>query len=214
MLHFLRNNVNVHLSERSDGNSRDPNNPIFKNFFFVKQVHGNDIYVLENQKGLILSRKIEADGIITDLPNIKIAIELADCNGLSIRGKKYVAAIHAGWKWLYLGIIPKIIKILLERGENPSSLHVFVGPSIRSCCYEVGEEFLGYFWSEHFQRNTNDKLHLDMISIMRNVLEENGIPEGNIEIMDICTMCGVGYFSHRREGNGERFIVGTEILSE
>lgn len=214
MLHFPRNNVNVHISERSDGNSRDLDNPLFKNFFFVKQVHGNDIYVLEDRKDLILSRGVEADGIITNLPDIKIAVELADCNGLAIRGEKYVATIHAGWKWLHLWIIPKVIEMLLERGEDQSSLHVFVGPSIRSCCYEVGEEFLGYFWSKHFQGSNNNKLYLDMISVIRNVLEENGIPEGNTEIMDICTMCGAGYFSHRRDGTGERFIVGTEISRE
>ena len=41
-----------------------------------------------------------------------------------------IAAIHAGWKGAYKGIINKVIKFMIKKGCNPKDMIVAIGPSI------------------------------------------------------------------------------------
>ena len=77
-----------------------------KNIFLLNQVHSNKfIYIKKNLKSNF--RKIKADAVLTDQINIPIAVLTADCVPILLfdRKKKMIAAIHAGWKGAYKGII-------------------------------------------------------------------------------------------------------------
>src|SRR5574337_451377 len=55
------------------------------------------------------------------------------------RARKIAAAVHAGWRGTAAGIAPRAVASMKEAyGIDPAALHVAMGPSIGSCCYEVG----------------------------------------------------------------------------
>jgi len=52
-----------------------------------------------------------------------------------------IAAIHAGWKGAFKGIVNKVIKFMLKKGCNRKDIIVAIGPSINQKNYNVGTEF-------------------------------------------------------------------------
>lgn len=201
MLTLNKDNYTIYISEKKDGTARE-----IKDFIYTSQVHGNSIAILDNYKDSISS---ENDGIISKLTNIKIWVLLADCNGIILMGKTRYGVIHAGRKWLQNGIIAKALRTLEDYDEDISSLKVYIGPSIRECCYEVGEEFLWYFDEKYFTR-CDGKLHFDMIKKLVDVLYQGGVLHENIEINKYCTCCSWKFFSYRKNNDNQRFVVAVE----
>ena len=78
------------------------------------------------------------------------------------------------------------------------AIKVALGPAIRSCHYEVGEEFHGFFKRNLLPRN--GKLYFDLIQENKDQLHEIGVLEKNILDSGRCSVCDANYFSHRREG--------------
>jgi hypothetical protein len=55
--------------------------------------------------------------------------------------RRAVAAVHAGWRGALGRIIEKTVGEMRRLyGSSPSGLIAVLGPSIRACCYEVGED--------------------------------------------------------------------------
>ena len=64
----------------------------------------------------MIKKKIKADAIITNQKRLPIAVLTADCVPLLLYDskEKIIAAIHAGWKGAFKGIINKKISSLKE----------------------------------------------------------------------------------------------------
>ena len=126
-----------------------------KEIFLVKQVHSNKFIYLSSYSKKI-SRNIKADAIITDKKKVPIAVLTADCVPLLIYDKqrKMIAAIHAGWKGAYKGIIQKVIKFMLSKGCDLKAMTVAIGPSIAVRNYEVKENFKKKFVNKN-KKNLN-----------------------------------------------------------
>ena len=64
----------------------------------------------------MIKKKIKADAIITNQKRLPIAVLTADCVPLLLYDSKeeIIAAIHAGWKGAFKGIINKKISSLKE----------------------------------------------------------------------------------------------------
>jgi YfiH family protein len=115
-------------------------------------------------------------------------------------------------------------------GSVPRDLRAAIGPCIRRCCYSVGSEVRAEFQSqfayaddlfeEVFDSNAihvrypllfmnqrapghgdlGPEIHLDLVAANRRQLEEAGISEGHISVIDGCTACDTTrFFSHRAE---------------
>ena len=111
---------------------------VSKQIFLVKQYHSSKfIYIANSSK--INSKSKKADAIITDKKKFPIAILTADCVPLLIHDKKrgMIAAIHAGWKGAFKGIVQKVIKFMISKGCYPKNMTVAIGPSISIKNYEV-----------------------------------------------------------------------------
>jgi YfiH family protein len=83
------------------------------------------------------------DALVTDQPGILLAVRCADCVPvlLADADRPAVGAVHAGWKGMLNGIVEKTVGEMRRLfGSRPSRLTAAIGPSIRACCYEVGEE--------------------------------------------------------------------------
>ena len=89
----------------------------------------------------------EADGFYSYKNGIPISIVSADCVPILLSHEKgeTVAAVHAGWRGTYAGILDHLWKILKKKGEHPQEWIAAIGPAIGPCCYEVSEDLVHAF---------------------------------------------------------------------
>lgn len=165
---------------------------------FQKQVH-TDVVRIVDKPGFVG----ESDAMITDQPNIGLAISTADCTPIFIydKQKKVIAAVHSGWRSTQKRILEKTILMLRENyHSNPGNLYVFVGPSISQKNYEVGKEFIELFDNRYMLIN-NGKIYLDVVGVNIDILYGFGIPKNQIEISNLCTYDEKSLLhSYRRDG--------------
>jgi len=86
---------------------------------------------------------------------------------------------------------------------DPSQSFAFLGPSIRVCCFEVGEEVAGQFDVRFVDRTRGPKPHVDIIAVTIASLHERGV--ANIVDTELCTRCpGSIFHSYRRDQKSGR----------
>ncbi|RDU62234.1 hypothetical protein CQA53_09470 [Helicobacter didelphidarum] len=153
----------------------------------------------------------DADGIICDDSDFVAMIMVADCNPILLYcpKKKVFALLHAGRKGVCQSILTHAV-ILLRRDYmvDVADLRIFIGASIRKCCYEVGfdiaQNITEQFGNKHIYQ-VDTKYMLDMISILCEEMQKIGIQESHITIPNLCSSCNKEYFSYRRENTTGRF---------
>ncbi|MFA6256364.1 MAG: polyphenol oxidase family protein [Candidatus Absconditabacterales bacterium] len=175
-------------------------------YYKCEQIHSDNIYVREGGEDFV---KQQADAIITNVLHKKIAVRVADCLPIALMGKKYFAIVHAGWKGLKSGILSKTIKMLQVKKEK--QIKIFVGPHIKSCCYEVGSEFREHFDAKYLLAKQS-KLYLDMIGIVRDTAAAFGIQDDDIIVTPDCTCCSGKHFSYRRGDKDQRIMIAIEKI--
>ena len=88
------------------------------------------------------------DALMTAETGLLLAVRTADCLPVLLVDPKQrvVATVHAGWRGALARIIEKAVgDMRLAFGSDPQQLLAVLGPSIRACCYEVGEEVVEAF---------------------------------------------------------------------
>jgi polyphenol oxidase len=114
----------------------------------VRQVHGTASKTYHSDDPVWKVARPEADIMLSDDPQLLLAIETADCVPLLFadRRRGVVAAAHAGWRGLAAGVPGIAVSALASSfGSRPEDLVVAVGPSIGPCCYEIGPEVRSRF---------------------------------------------------------------------
>lgn len=157
----------------------------------TRQIHSNKIIkITKTSLGKSLP---EADGLITNQPNVYLMIKAADCHQIAFYDPKNqaIALIHAGFKGLEKDIIKNTIKELEKNYKSqPKDLIVKFGPSVGPCHYRMD------LWKE-----------------AEDQLKSLGILPKNIDNPRICTYHNKEYFSHRRaeDKNQDDFRFATVI---
>jgi polyphenol oxidase len=173
-----------------------------KNIFLLQQFHSNKfIYIDEKYKN---KKKPKADAIITNQMYLPIAVLTADCAPILIYDDKLkmIAAIHAGWKGAFKGIINKVIKFMINKGCKLENMTAAVGPSISSKNYEVKEDFKKRFIKRNkknliFFKTNKKKLYFDLTKYIYSSLKI--IKVKHIDILKIDTFdIKNKFFSARR----------------
>ncbi len=103
-----------------------------------QQVHDDKIYCVKEQPEEDIEIKAY-DAFITNIPNIGLMIQQADCQAVMLFDpvKKAVGIAHAGWRGSLLNIISKTIAAMSkEYATNPSDLLAPISPSLGPCCAE------------------------------------------------------------------------------
>jgi YfiH family protein len=175
----------------------------------VRQVHGT--HFLEVGAASCADRVPapvgEADGLYTRERGVALCIRTADCVPLLLWAPDQgaIAAVHAGWRGALAAIARRAVEHLSEHyGAAPHSIKAAIGPSIRSCCYEVKNdlamEFERRFGEGVASRALEGSPRLDIAEANRRALLEAGVlPEG-IDVVQSCTACdSARFFSHRRD---------------
>ncbi len=174
-----------------------------KNIYLLRQIHSNKLVYLDKNH-ILKKKKIKADAVITNKKKFPIGILTADCAPILIydNHSKMIAAIHAGWKGAYKGIINKVIKFMLKKGCNTKNIHAAIGPCISQKNYNVKEDFLRKFIKKD-KKNTiffkirKNIIYFDLPRYVKSQLKFNKIL--NIDHININTFdTKNNFFSARR----------------
>ncbi|MTW13334.1 polyphenol oxidoreductase [Pseudoduganella eburnea] len=190
--------------------------PVLENMWSLRpvkrQVHGTHVAPVELPEQAVG----EADGFVTAVAGLPVSVITADCVPLLLarRDATQVAAVHAGWRGLYDGIIPAA---LAEMGEG-APIAAAVGPTICVECYEVSEELANDFAGKFGPSAVPAFRHLDLRAIAEQQLRAAGVEE--IEHVGGCTCCTCDaagepiYRSYRRGDRGSQMHSGLYITSQ
>ncbi len=179
------------------------------------QVHGTKVAVID-RPDLTRAELDGYDAFICALPGVAIGVRTADCVPILLHDpvRHVVAAVHSGWKGTVLKIAREVISVMADRfGCRPGDLRAIIGPAIGPDSFQVGEEVVDRFRDAGFPmeavhsfRGRGDGSpmsgghHIDLFLANRWILEECGVPSGNIRVYDIDTYADSSFFSARREG--------------
>lgn len=169
----------------------------------AKQVHSDTVLSTRAGESVEVG---EGDALWTDRRGLVLSVITADCVPvlLAERGGDRIAAVHAGWRGIVSGVIPRAIEAL---GAPRGALEAWIGPAIGVCCYEVGDDVAAAVvgaTASHVMRSgegAGERPHLDLTAAARLQLAEAGVE--SVRTAARCTHCDPErLWSYRREGAG------------
>ena len=206
------------LHELTANDSRGKNGSPPGSLVTLRQVHSDIIHCITSFSGEALS----GDGLLTATPGLLLAVQTADCLPVILVDprNRAVGVFHAGWRGTLKRIIEKGVGEMQRWfSSRPPDLKAAIGPGIRGCCYEVGEEVREKFESQFpyaasLFREVKEsdpvrekypllflsvrppghnapltKIFLDLVEANRQQLLATGISAKNIEATSLCTSC-------------------------
>jgi YfiH family protein len=161
---------------------------------YMSQVHGNRVVVIEE----VTDEDPTADALVTGIPGVSLAVQVADCIPLLLHSAESVAAVHVGRKGLVNGVALAAIEAMRDMGS--SEITAIIGPSICGNCYEVSQEIHDEVVTLHpmaASRTSQGTPALDLAAALRAVLASQ-----LISIIDEsrCTLENDDLYSYRRDG--------------
>jgi YfiH family protein len=168
------------------------------------QVHGAVVLSADSASALG-----EADASVATRPGVAVGVVTADCVPVLVAaGAQAVAAVHAGWRGLARGVIPRALEALAEAAPG-AGVVAAIGPSIGPCCYEVDAPVIEAM-RERFGAAAEAALRparpghalLDLAALAQAALLDAGVPAASIGVVaGACTRCDAERFhSFRRDG--------------
>ncbi len=163
---------------------------------WLQQVHGDRI--IEADKFELSTPK--ADASFTSQSNIVCAVLTADCLPILLTDGKTVAAVHAGWRGILVGVIDNAITVPPWK-TLPMA---WLGPAIGPKAFEIGNEIQDAFLDrcEDFApafHLSGKRLHANIYQLAEIILKRLGVEAifgGNY-----CTYKNPDdFFSYRRDG--------------
>lgn len=109
------------------------------------QIHSQDVVTVTTPWPI--SERPKADGMVTNIEGIALAIGTADCGPVLFIDPRarVVGACHAGWKGAIGGVIEATIAAMEQLGAEREYIRASLGPTISQSAYEVGQDFIAQF---------------------------------------------------------------------
>lgn len=165
----------------------------------------------------------DADALITNAPNLPLALHFADCVCIFLLDpvNRAIGVVHAGWRGTVAKIVVAAVDAMKrEYGSNPGDIQAAISPSIGRNCFVVGEDTALEFFktfphdSRILSQSSTDKWFADLKNANDILLRQAGVPSGNIAISQECTSCNADeFFSYRRDGKTGRMGGWMSLLS-
>ncbi len=184
----------------------------------LRQIHSDLIHCVDRMP----MRHLTGDGLVTDTPGLILAVQTADCLPVILvdRKRRAVGIFHAGWRGTVKRIVEKGVGEMRKHFKSdPRNLAAAIGPGVRGCCYEVGEEVRTKFeaqfaYADSLFRQVKEsdpvrekypllfltarapghselpaRLFLDLVEANRRQLLDAGLRAKNIDTATPCTAC-------------------------
>ena len=175
------------------------------------QVHGRTVVTAHARRTNPWSRPA-ADAAVSDDPASALVVRVADCAPILLADRRLgvVAAVHAGWRSTVQRIAGAAVDALrTEFGTDARDLVAAVGPSLGTCCGEMGDEVVQAFIdaghsgadiARWFARAPGRRPHFDLWGSNREQLERAGVPPASIHVAALCTRTHHRVFHSYRAG--------------
>lgn len=173
-----------------------------------KQVHGADLVCVDAcEEDAIQQCRAEADagadGVVVTCSDVAALLCFADCMPVVLvaPGGAF-AVVHAGWRGVYGGIVPKALDALCHAaGVRACDCNVYIGPYIHVECFEVGADLAGKFGDAFGSDCVVDGRRVDLGAAMRTSLLQGDVNPNRIADAHMCTACvNDQFFSYRAQG--------------
>lgn len=181
------------------------------------QVHGVTVNVATFEP---FPEGTQGDIVITNQPGLAVGVFVADCAPVLLHAPDVcaVAAVHAGWRGTAQNAVGVAVRALHDAyGADPGRMIAAVGPSIRGCCYEVGQEVADAMQVQPEPSACltarGDRWMLDVQEANRQQLVTAGLQPANVHVSGLCTHCQEDlFFSYRRDGAQSGRLMGAIAL--
>ena len=175
---------------------------------WLHQVHGSDV-VEVTEPGEHAGA--DADGSVTALHGVVLAVQTADCVPVVLVGSAAVGVAHCGWRGLVGGVLPAAVAAL--SGLNSGPIDAVIGPCIGAARYEFGEPELSQVEAiaGPAVRITNDagRPCLDMAGGVESILTDAGVARVSNVGLDTSDE---RWFSHRTRGDRGRQVTAIRLV--
>ena len=189
----------------------------------LRQVHSDVIHRVDRIPiDRMPAEPMAGDGMVTDTPGLVFAVQTADCLPIILvdQKRRAIGVFHAGWRGTVQRIVEKGVGEMRKHFKSdPRDLVAAIGPGVKACCYDVGEEVrtrfeaqFAYAGSLFREVKESDpvrekypmlfltarapghselpvKLFLDLVEANRRQLLDAGVLAKNIEAAGPCTAC-------------------------
>jgi hypothetical protein len=164
----------------------------------VAQVHGAEVHRADGAS-LHDGPRPRADALTTTDPELMLLVRVADCVPILLADAagRRVAAVHAGWRGLLAGVVPRAVDALGGRG-----LLGAVGPCLCPRHFEVGPEVAARFAASNLEgvvhRAPGLRPHVDLRAAAAIQLDRAGVAP--LDRSEACTFCDAAeLWSFRRD---------------
>jgi YfiH family protein len=168
---------------------------------FMHQVHGRDVAAV----GAGSTEEIaDVDALVSDVPQVALAVLVADCVPLLLCAERAVAAVHVGRRGLAAGVVARALQEL--RMLDESAVTASVGPCVCGGCYEVPvamQEDVCAVVPAARGTTRRGTAGLDLRAGVESQLRAAGVD--HIRHERACTVESPDLFSYRRDGTTGRF---------
>lgn len=195
-----------------------------------EQVHGTAVAAVGRQDAGRGSTKDShpvpgVDALVTNQPGITLTVLSADCVPILFFDPvaKVIGAAHSGWKGTVGHIAREVLDVMQRSfGSSVADVDVWLGPSVRRCCYEVNDVVAAPVIQEFGAKPLIQRHHrpgkylLSLQACIRADLVKSGVLPGHIHDVGVCSACRTDVlFSHRAEhGRTGRFMGAVRLVDE
>src|SRR5262245_50214199 len=164
----------------------------------VRQVHGNEVCIVDAamlQRGLT---GIAADALVTNLAQVTLGVLVADCLSIVLYAldTPVIALVHAGRMGTYHRVVQHTLETIEHRfATPPTQIHAVLGPAIGVCCYTLDRRAVGPFqdqfptWEQFFIPHGPECWTMDLLTANTLQLRAAGVPAAQIDTESICPAC-------------------------
>ncbi|MDD3341449.1 MAG: polyphenol oxidase family protein [Bacilli bacterium] len=186
--------------------------------FFPLRTPNKD--VICHIKEMPTTEYIDADAVITTLPNFYIANAFGDCGPFVLYDtkKNILGFAHLGWRSTYFDLHSKMVRSFIEEyGSSAADIIAFIGPSIQQESYGLEEaaQLENPAWPPYIEKK-NNLYYLDLQGYIVDGIKKEGILLENINKSEEDTAKDFHYFSHYRSLRSKdpegRFLYGAGLL--
>lgn len=172
-----------------------------KNVVRLLQSHSNVAVYVDKPS----QYEFEADGVVTNQPNLILGITTADCIPVILADYQngVIGAAHAGWRGALSGVLENTVKLMLEKGAEIKNIKAASGPCLQKPNFEVKEDMYNLFIeqdknNQQFFEKINQEIFLcDLEKFVESRLQKIGIHDISLSGIDTYSNADL-YFSYRR----------------